>query len=149
MDKKYSDLEQAVKTMLEDENKRKITAIEWINSLQSIMLDVAADLWGNMNDISYNRNTVKLKACKTDGNIITYYNFYFRYEEYNDECIGFYSLNNQVDTIINYDGVNILNMTGCSFWKATKALTEWVYYLEEELKSRNASRNEIVNGMKS
>lgn len=148
MGKNYSDLEQAVKTMLEDENKRRTTAIEWINSLQDIMLEVAKDLWGNMNDVDYNRNTVKIKACKADGTIITYYNFYFRYEAFNDENIGFYSLGNEVDTIINYDGVNILDMTGASFWVGVKTLTEWVYYLEQELKSRNASRNEIVNGMK-
>lgn len=140
-------LQEKVQMMLDGEKKRREIACKFLNELESILLDVAEDIWGTGDNAEFS-GSVWVRTKKDNKNIAT--SIYFRFIEYEgerqDEDTGFY----ESDAFVGgYEyplwGKDIKEMNGSDFWNAIRIIIEWVTILIETIDNRNESRDKLIS----
>lgn len=137
-------LEDAVKRMLEGEKKRRSIALEFIRQVESILVDVAPDIWGqgydDLNAVYTQRRDEAGKTRKTS--------VYFRYDtHYGRDCMeseGFYF---EEAGYMPVWGKPVEGYSGSSFWYCVQVIFEWLPILLEQMEKRSAGREKLLTLM--
>lgn len=139
-------LQERVEKMLEGETKRRETALKWLQEIESILIDVAEDIWGS--GISYygdEEGTYTVDLVKTakngkkeDSGI------YYRYRTHNGEnCwedTGFL----YEKSGYNFWGKPVENVRGKEFWYAIQIIIDWLPQVVEAMDKREESREKLL-----
>lgn len=140
-------LQNKVEKMLESEKKQRSIAIKWINEIESILLKVSSDIWGNGDMFSDEipTHTITVKKKLESENKIVDSNIYFRYKDNNNEDIGFYD---NTHTHYNNNGIPILEFKGKDFWEMIEIIIKWIPILIDNMDECNKFRNKLLNKIK-
>jgi hypothetical protein len=165
-------LEENLKAMLDGEKKRRKIAIQWLDRLESILMEAGPALWGSGDGGDYVDNAKYVEREKEGKK--TRVDIYFRYGhhegERKTEGTGWYYDRPLYPTIkdINrgerktegtgwyYDlsrgyqacwGRLLSDLRGTEFWWAIRAIIEWIPIVISQIDKKSQSRQKLVEMM--